>query len=167
MVPALNPRYFSISSSLRAHPGRAHVLAAVVDYRTPLRRRRRGVCTTWLAGLVPARLGPAQHGVAQRTPALRSSSGGAAYSGGCPPSLAESESRGADANGASVRDGSAACAALRNGGGGGGPRVPVWVKRGTMRLPPPSVPLILVGPGTGVAPFLAFLEERLAALDAG
>jgi len=48
-----------------------------------------------------------------------------------------------------------------------GRQVPVWVERGVLRLPPPGVPLLLVGPGTGVAPFRAFLEERAAAAAAG
>jgi hypothetical protein len=40
-------------------------------------------------------------------------------------------------------------------------RVPVWVERGAFGLPAdPAVPLILVGPGTGVAPFRAFLQHR-------
>ncbi len=48
-----------------------------------------------------------------------------------------------------------------------GRQVPVWVERGVLRLPPPGVPLLLVGPGTGVAPFRAFLEERAEAAAAG
>ena len=47
-------------------------------------------------------------------------------------------------------------------------RVPVWVDRGVLRLQADtSVPLILIGTGTGVAPFRAFLEERAALKAAG
>lgn len=42
-----------------------------------------------------------------------------------------------------------------------GSHVPVWTERGIFELPPdPFTPLIMIGPGTGVAPFRAFLEER-------
>ncbi|KAH7373999.1 hypothetical protein KP509_17G083200 [Ceratopteris richardii] len=39
--------------------------------------------------------------------------------------------------------------------------VPVWIKGG-LRFPDVSVPLILVGPGTGCAPFRALVEERIS-----
>lgn len=42
-------------------------------------------------------------------------------------------------------------------------QVPVWVEPGVMRPPGVQTPMILVGPGTGVAPFRAFLEDRWAA----
>lgn len=38
--------------------------------------------------------------------------------------------------------------------------VPSWIQRGTLPIPHPMVPLILIGPGTGCAPFKAFIEER-------
>lgn len=49
--PRLQARRFSIASSPRMHPRQAHITLAVVDYRTPFRRRKRGLCSTWLAGL--------------------------------------------------------------------------------------------------------------------
>jgi sulfite reductase alpha subunit-like flavoprotein len=53
------------------------------------------------------------------------------------------------------------------GGGGGGSRAPVWVERGSLRLPADAqVPLLLVGPGTGVAPFRSFLQQRQVQAEA-
>ncbi|MCG5217665.1 bifunctional nitrate reductase/sulfite reductase flavoprotein subunit alpha [Streptosporangium sp. KLBMP 9127] len=42
--------------------------------------------------------------------------------------------------------------------------VPVFVQRTTHFRPPadPAVPMVMIGPGTGVAPFLGFLDERRA-----
>ena len=43
--------------------------------------------------------------------------------------------------------------------------VPIWLRKGCLALPTdPSAPLIMVGPGTGVAPFRAFVQTREAAL---
>ncbi|CAL8276339.1 unnamed protein product [Merluccius merluccius] len=42
-------------------------------------------------------------------------------------------------------------------------RVPLWVKKGTLKFPPEKdTPVIMVGPGTGVAPFRSALQERIA-----
>lgn len=35
-----------------------------------------------------------------------------------------------------------------------------WVHKGSLPPPSPSLPLILIGPGTGCAPFHGFVEER-------
>ena len=92
----LQPRLYSISSSLAAHPSEVHLTVAVVRY-TSHSRVRKGVGSTYLA---------------------------------------ERVSR--------------------------GDRVNVFVHRSPrFRLPASGdVPIIMVGPGTGVAPFRAFLEER-------
>nr|XP_020744065.1 NADPH-dependent diflavin oxidoreductase 1 [Odocoileus virginianus texanus] len=42
-------------------------------------------------------------------------------------------------------------------------RVPLWVRSGGLTFPKtPGVPVIMVGPGTGVAPFRAAIQERVA-----
>ncbi|XP_025962039.2 NADPH-dependent diflavin oxidoreductase 1 isoform X1 [Dromaius novaehollandiae] len=41
-------------------------------------------------------------------------------------------------------------------------RVPLWVKKGGMKFPvDPDTPVIMIGPGTGVAPFRAAIQERV------
>ncbi|KAF8479036.1 riboflavin synthase domain-like protein [Russula ochroleuca] len=51
LFPPLRPREFSIASASLAHPHEIHLCVAVVDYKTKLRARRRGVCTSFLASL--------------------------------------------------------------------------------------------------------------------
>ncbi|XP_034565103.1 NADPH-dependent diflavin oxidoreductase 1 [Notolabrus celidotus] len=100
LFPEIQPRSFSIASSLQAHPNRLQILVAVVSYKTKLYKPRRGLCSSWLASLDPDQ---------------------------------------------------------------GEVFVPLWVKKGTLKFPKdPNTPVILVGPGTGVAPFRSALQERNA-----
>ncbi|KAI4346834.1 hypothetical protein L6164_007697 [Bauhinia variegata] len=96
LVPPLKTRAFSISSSLSAHPNQVHLTVNVVSWTTPYKRKRNGLCSTWLAALDPQ-----------------------------------------DAF-----------------------NIPAWFHKGSLPPPLPSLPLILVGPGTGCAPFHGFVEER-------
>jgi sulfite reductase (NADPH) flavoprotein alpha-component len=50
-----------------------------------------------------------------------------------------------------------------------GAAIPIFVQKSTHFRPPkdPATPMIMVGPGTGVAPFRAFLQERRARGDSG
>ncbi|XP_059213517.1 NADPH-dependent diflavin oxidoreductase 1 [Centropristis striata] len=100
LFPEIQPRSFSIASSLQVHPDRLQILVAVVQYKTKLYKPRRGLCSTWLSSLDPAQ---------------------------------------------------------------GEVFVPLWVQKGTMKFPKDKdTPVIMVGPGTGVAPFRSALQERSA-----
>jgi sulfite reductase (NADPH) flavoprotein alpha-component len=92
----LQPRLYSISSSLKAHPEQVHFTIDVVHYESR-GRMRKGVCSTFLA------------------------------------ERAEKAS------------------------------VPVFPNTSRFRLPEDgNTPIIMVGPGTGIAPFRAYVQERKA-----
>ncbi len=94
----LPPRLYSIASSLKQHPGEAHVTVAAVRYQAH-GRDRKGAGSTFLADRI-----------------------------------------GEDA------------------------AIPVYIDcNNNFKLPAdPATPIIMVGPGTGIAPFRAFVEEREA-----
>jgi sulfite reductase (NADPH) flavoprotein alpha-component len=96
LLPKLQPRLYSIASSLKAYPSAVHFIVDIVKYRSH-GRTRKGVCSTFLADR-------------------------------CSNSPA-----------------------------------PIFPTASKFRLPEDSdAPIIMVGPGTGVAPFRAFLQERQA-----
>jgi sulfite reductase (NADPH) flavoprotein alpha-component len=96
VLAKLQPRLYSISSSLKARPNQVHFTIDVVHYESR-GRQRKGVCSTFLAER------------AENVP------------------------------------------------------VPVFPNTSKFRLPEDdNTPIIMVGPGTGIAPFRAFLQERKA-----
>jgi len=52
-IPAIKPRHYSISSSMKMHPNSVHLLVVAVDWVTPKGRKRYGQCTRYLAELNP------------------------------------------------------------------------------------------------------------------
>eukprot|EP00118_Oscarella_pearsei_P026195 m.309582 g.309582 ORF g.309582 m.309582 type:complete len:671 (+) comp47001_c0_seq1:375-2387(+) len=106
LLPRLQCRYYSISSSPKMYPDRIHVTAVLVDYTTRIGRHVDGVATAWLAEKKPNE--------------------------NCPP-----------------------C-------------VPVYVRKSNFRLPVRTVaPVIMIGPGTGLAPFRGFIQDRKASASSG
>lgn len=96
VLAKLQPRLYSISSSLKARPNQVHFTIDVVHYESR-GRQRKGVCSTFLAER------------AENVP------------------------------------------------------VPVFPNTSKFRLPEDgNTPIIMVGPGTGIAPFRAYLQERKA-----
>ena len=96
VLAKLQPRLYSISSSLKARPNQVHFTIDVVHYQSR-GRQRKGVCSTFLAER------------ATNVP------------------------------------------------------VPVFPNTSKFRLPEDAnTPILMVGPGTGIAPFRAFLQERKA-----
>jgi len=99
LLPRLQPRFYSISSSLKEKPSILSITSVVVEFRTPTGRFNKGVCSSYLASLLP-------------TPETK-------------------------------------------------PKIQVFIRKSTFKLPSdPSVPIIMIGPGTGFAPFRGFLQER-------
>ena len=152
LIPRLGPRYYSISSSSKLYPSSIHVTAVVLKYQTAPSAAHKheprwvfGLSTNFILNVRMASSGTS-------TPIEQS--------------LANGHSNG-DAHPQAVSLAKIPTYKLA------GPRghyikeniykVPIHVRRSTFRLPTsPKVPVILIGPGTGVAPFRGFVQERVA-----
>nr|CAG4638293.1 EOG090X027R [Cyclestheria hislopi] len=100
LLPRLQARYYSISSSAKVHPETVHITAVLVQYTTPTGRTNNGVATTWLSTKQPMPDNPPY-------------------------------------------------------------QIPIFIRKSQFRLPArPQIPVIMIGPGTGIAPFRGFIQER-------
>ena len=110
-------------------------------YQTRIEEPRFGVCSTYLASLTPHPSG-----------AVKAEGGGPAAT---EDGMAATEGGGMAAEGGGM--------AVEGGGAAAGARVAVWLRASELRLPASdAAPILMVGPGTGVAPFRAFVQERAA-----
>jgi len=104
LLPRLQCRYYSISSSPKLYLNSVHITAVVIEYKTPTDRINRGVTTSYLK---------------QKRPAI-------------------------------------------------GEKVPVFIRKSQFKLPTKTqTPIIMIGPGTGFAPFRGFLQERKCQREEG
>ena len=116
LLPRLQVRFYSISSSSRTHKESIHVTAVVIEYETKTGRQNNGVCTKWLKPMIPTLPPPNPDDVDEDGK----------------PKKVEAEFK-----------------------------VPCYVRRAQFRLPNKTeTPIIMVGPGTGLAPFRGFIQER-------
>ncbi|KRX14444.1 NADPH--cytochrome P450 reductase, partial [Trichinella nelsoni] len=100
LLPRLQPRFYSISSSPKVDPSLVSITVIVLKYTTPIGRPGKGVATNYLASKIAVENKP--H-----------------------------------------------------------PQVPIYIRRSQFRLPhSPSTPVVMIGPGTGIAPFRGFIQER-------
>lgn len=141
-IPRLQPRYYSISSSPKLNPDSIHVTAVVLQYESvpsPHAPKKwiYGVGSNFLLNLKYAANG-------EQAPLLATES-----QGGPPERTAIPNYAIAGPRGAYQAETVYKC--------------PIHVRRSTFRLPTnPKSPVIMIGPGTGVAPFRGFVQERVA-----
>lgn len=137
-IPRLQPRYYSISSSPKLHPNSIHVTCVVLKYQSVASEK---VGLKWVYGVGSNFLLNLKHAVnGEQAPLISDTS----VSNAALPNYAIEGPRGAYKQDTVYK-------------------VPVHVRRSTFRLPTnPKSPVIMIGPGTGVAPFRGFVQERVA-----
>ncbi|KAG0003740.1 NADPH-cytochrome P450 reductase [Entomortierella chlamydospora] len=124
-VPRLQARYYSISSSSKAHPTTIHLTAVILDYKPDV------VPDETVYGLA--------------TNFLHNCHAHINKAGAIMPKYEISGPKGSYLHGDS------------------GIKVPIHVRHSNFKLPRNSaLPIIMVGPGTGVAPFRGFIQDRAA-----
>lgn len=131
-LPQMQPRYFSVANSQLAHKNEVHFMFVVVDNPLPENRRWKGVATNWFLNNLES------HGIVSAAPTKT------------------------DNFEKQMADLSLASAVLPE------PQplfVPIFQRSSEQSFglsEDPTVPIIMIGPGTGVAPFIGFLQHRRA-----
>jgi sulfite reductase alpha subunit-like flavoprotein len=143
-IPRLQPRYYSISSSPKLHPNTIHVTAVVLKYTPEAAKNTKeavyvhGVGTNYLLNLKMV--------TSNETERLANQPGVDHRTHNAPQYKLEGPRN-----------------KFRQPDKGLGFTVPIHVRRSNFRLPTsPKIPIIMIGPGTGVAPFRGFVQERVA-----
>ncbi|KAK4687869.1 NADPH-ferrihemoprotein reductase, partial [Tremellales sp. Uapishka_1] len=144
-IPRLQPRYYSISSSSKFYPSAIHVTAVVLKYQSqpsPAHKHEPrwifGLGTNFILNVKMAKLNEIalMDGMAEGQPSAVKMAKLPSYKLAGPRNTYVRENV---------------------------YKVPIHVRRSTFRLPTsPKVPIIMIGPGTGVAPFRGFVQERVA-----
>ncbi|KAF9561343.1 hypothetical protein CPC08DRAFT_635624 [Agrocybe pediades] len=137
-IPRLQPRYYSISSSPKLHPNSIHATAVVLKYQNVPSEL---VTSKWVYGVGSNFLLSLKHASNNEPIPVISENGEERVA--VPAYLIEGP-RGSYKTETHYK-------------------APIHVRRSTFRLPTnPKSPVIMVGPGTGVAPFRGFVQERVA-----
>lgn len=137
LLPRLNSRFYSISSSNKMYPKSIHVTAVYIEYNTPTNRLVKGVATSWLK---TKQVTDTNEQVDELPDDVPETYPGARHT---------------------VRNGIQHDRFYSVLNGKKCPQVPIFVRKSQFKLPvKPSTPIIMVGPGTGLAPFRGFLQER-------
>ncbi|KDQ25324.1 hypothetical protein PLEOSDRAFT_1057641 [Pleurotus ostreatus PC15] len=140
-IPRLQPRYYSISSSPKLHPNSIHVTAVVLKYESIPNERVNG---RWIFGVGSNFLLNLKYAANGETAPLVATGSESKAASVTIPGYAIEGPRGAYKQETIYK-------------------APIHVRRSTFRLPTnPKSPVIMIGPGTGVAPFRGFIQERVA-----
>ncbi|KAK0221668.1 putative cytochrome P450 oxidoreductase [Armillaria fumosa] len=136
-IPRLQPRYYSISSSPKVYPNSIHVTCVTLKYQSESDK----IPTRWVYGVGSNFLLNLKYAANGETVPTISSTG---IANTALPTYAIHGPRGAYRQDTIYKS-------------------PIHVRRSTFRLPTnPKSPVIMIGPGTGVAPFRGFVQERVA-----
>lgn len=132
VLPRLGARFYSISSSPKLHPKTVHITAVILRYASDNKPDR------YIHGLATNFISQLKMKMNNETP-----------SGPTDPRFGSPEYDLHGPRGSYTADGLF--------------RAPINIRRSTFRLPTsPKIPVIMIGPGTGVAPFRSFVQERVA-----